>query len=133
MSDFDWSPFEGDRWQPESIGDTIKGQIVDIEAKNIGGDLVPVVTITVEDGSRKEIRCSTDLKRKLAKENPQIGDMLAVKMTDLKHTGQPQPMKVFAVRVQRNNQTPAPQAPEPDAASSAASLQTYDSPDEEPF
>lgn len=102
MTDFDWTPFEGDRWSPNTVGDQIVGAITKITTeKGQRGD-VPVVTVKDKaSGVEREIWPPIDLKRQFADAKVQAGDQVAIKLIDLKNTGQPQPMKVFALKVKK--------------------------------
>lgn len=114
MDDFDWSPFESDRWSPDTIGDELVGKLTDISVVRIGSDDIPELTV-VAGGRTLTVRPPTDLRFKLAAAKPQVGDKIAMKLVDLKSVGQPQPMKIFALKVAQadNSAVPAedPEAP----------------------
>lgn len=98
--EFDWTPFEGDRWSPDNPGDEIIGTITAIVTKDGKAGTIPVLTITEKDTERSvEVWASqTMLKQSLADLRPQVADQIAIRLTELRQTGQPSPMKVFSVR-----------------------------------
>ena len=99
---FSCEPFEGDRWSPEEVDDQIVGTVTALKVEQGKAGDVPVVTLETDDGHKKEVWASpTMLKQALATEKPQVGDKLAIKLTELRQVGQPSPLKVFAVRVKR--------------------------------
>jgi len=107
---FSWEPFEGDRWSPENVDDTIVGTVIGIRVESGKAGDVPVVTLQTDDGDKKEVWASpTMLKQALATEKPQQGDKLAIKLTELRQVGQPSPLKVFAVKVKRAEPQPDPE------------------------
>jgi len=100
---YDWAPFESDKFTFTDIGDEIVGTIMEIHTETGQRGPYPVLKVKLKDGSGdKEVGCPTDLARKLAEAQPQVGDMVAMKLVELRHTGQPSPMKVFAVKVKIN-------------------------------
>lgn len=102
MSTFDWDPFKSadNIWRPEAVNDEIVGTITRLEVrKGIGDKDVPVITI---DNETEVWASPIDLKSQIAALEPQVGDKLAVRLTGMKHTGQPQPMKLFGVKVKHD-------------------------------
>lgn len=122
MSDtYDWTEFEGDRWSPENIGDSITGYVTKIETETSYDKRSPVLTLQVDtQGRERTVKASqTQLKRVLAELNVQVGDKVRITLHELVNTGQPQPMKVFDVQHRAGeahaaSQAPSPAAPEPD-------------------
>jgi hypothetical protein len=100
MSVFDWGPFMGDRWTAEKVGDELVGTVIDIHTEEGRRGDVPVLRIDTGEFER-EVWAPTDLQRKLADANVQVGDKLAMKLIELKPTGQPQPMKIFSIKHKR--------------------------------
>lgn len=95
---FDWTPYMGDRATFEKVGDKVEGKIIEIHTEEGRKGLYPVVTLQVDAvGNRREVHPPTDLQRKLAAANVQVDDWLRAELVELKHTGQPSPMKVFRI------------------------------------
>jgi hypothetical protein len=98
-SSFDWSPYEGDRWTPEQIGDEISGTILELAtAVGMNDKAHPVIKLDTDGGERTVNVTPVQLQGELAKVKPQEGDRLHVELVELRATGRPQPMKVFAVK-----------------------------------
>ena len=118
MSDFDWDEFTGDRFSFENVGDLAHGRVFRIEKRTGQHGTFPVLTLTVDKaGNQKELWAgATDLKRQLADLAPQEGDVVRAEFVGEKHTGQPQPMKLFKVDVTRGTASPPVAAPEPPPA-----------------
>jgi citrate lyase alpha subunit len=118
MSDFDWAEFGGDRVSFDAIGDKVKGRVTAIEKREGMNGVAPVLTLQVDaDGNTTELWASaTDLKQKLAQKNVQVGCLVEVEFIAEKHTGKPQPMKIFEVKVGAPIQTAAAPVPTPPAA-----------------
>lgn len=138
MSDDYWREFEGGRWNPDKEGDTITGYVTELGYGTAGGTRCPLLTLRVNDrGDTKEVLASqTMLKQALAELRVAVGDKVRITLIELRHTGQPSPMKVFDVQHRAGEAhraavapPPAPAGPEPDAPPAAMG---YDD-GEEPF
>lgn len=96
MTEYDWTPFEEDKWAPKEVGDVIKGRVKSIRTEDGLRGALPVLTLATSDGDR-EVWPSSYLVREFARITPQVGDGLRIELTELRHTGQPQPMKVYSI------------------------------------
>jgi hypothetical protein len=101
-SSFDWSPFEGDRWSPEKIGDEISGTITELAtATGMNDKPYPVIKLDTPDGERFVNVTQVQLQGELAKVRPQEGDRLHIELVELRAVGRPMPMKCFLVKHER--------------------------------
>jgi hypothetical protein len=99
---FDWSPYEGDRWSPERIGDEISGTITELAtAVGMNDKAHPVIKLDTDGGERTVNVTPVQLQGELAKVKPQEGDRLHIELVELRSTGRPQPMKCFLVKHER--------------------------------
>lgn len=131
---FDWSDFlgsAGEQWKPEKIGDEIKGKIKSITVNTQFDKVKPVLTIETlpgdEEGDRIVFASQAQLQRLLAAENPQVGDLIAIKFTGTEDRGKGNDLKLFSIAVKRMSSPPPrePVAVPPSPVSDWA--------DEEPF
>ncbi len=111
---FPWDAYKSDRWTPDDVGDRIKGIVsairVDTDTK---GNKYPVVTLRAQ-GREIDVHCSPILLRTaVADHEPQVGDGLAIELTELRHTGQKSPLKVFAVTYKTAAEIEAARVQEP--------------------
>jgi len=108
--DFNWTEFESDSMSFDNVGDKIAGRIKKIEVKQGQSGTYPQLALQVDqDGTEKLVNASPkDLKQQLAALAPQVGWWVELELVGLKHTGQPQPMKLFTVNAR------APKNPEPE-------------------
>ena len=101
---FDWTPYEGDRWSPEKIGDQITGTITELGTGTGMNDKVhPVIKLDTADGERTVGATQVQLQGELAKVRPQVGDSIHIELVELRSTGRPQPMKCFLVKHERGS------------------------------
>lgn len=118
MSDDFWDEFAGDRTSFDNVGDSVTGTLVARRTEQgKGGGMVPVVTLKRTDtGKDTEVWASpVDLKTQLAAYAPEVGDKLRITLTELRHTGQASPMKVFKVEFKKGDESAVPEPePEPD-------------------
>lgn len=108
---FDWEGYKSDRWTPEKKGDKIAGRVSSIRVeKGTKDENVPVVTLWTQ-GRHIDVYCSAILLRTaVADLEPQKGDGLAIELTELRHTGQKSPLKVFEVKYKTAAQIDAERA-----------------------
>lgn len=118
MSDDFWDEFAGARTNFENVGDSVTGTLVDRRAEQGKGTagMVPVLTIKRSDnGQDTEVWASpVDLKTQLAAYAPEVGDKLRITLIELRHTGQPSPMKVFKVEFKKGDGSVSPVVAVPD-------------------
>lgn len=118
---FDWQPWarpDGEFVAFENIGDECVGKIVGIRTHDFGQGKGPVPVLDLERLETNEpatiVVSTVDLTAKVAEVGPQVGDLLAVKLVELrKIQGRPQAMKIFAVKHkvgERPEPTAAPDA-----------------------
>jgi hypothetical protein len=61
---------------------------------------VPVITIRERESQKdREVWASTHLAQLLAENDVQPGLDVAIRLVELRHTGQPSPMKIFDLKV----------------------------------
>lgn len=95
---YDWRPFLGDRYTPEKVGDEVKGIVTAIRTDRDNKDQdIPVVTIRQQGRGIEVWATQTLLKIALAEKGPQVGDGLHIRLSELRHTGQKSPLKVFSI------------------------------------
>jgi hypothetical protein len=96
-----WDRYGGDRWSPEEVGDEIAGTIVDIREEEGRSGTLPVLRISTTNGEREAWAGQVMVQQALAKHEPAVGDHITIRLTELRATGQPSPMKCFDVSVNR--------------------------------
>jgi hypothetical protein len=97
---FDWERYAGDRWSAEEVGNEIAGKLLGLREEDGRSGVLPVLTLETTDGEREVWAGQVHLQQQLAKLKPKIGDYLTITLTELRNTGQPSPMKIFAVKLE---------------------------------
>ncbi len=116
MSDDFWKPFESVKFTFENVGDTLVGVITGLSVGQGQRGEYPILKVETKDGEDREVAAPSDLARKLAAVKPDVGDQIAMKLVELRHTGQPQPMKVFEIKHKAAENGSKPEATDdPDA------------------
>lgn len=136
---FDWTPFEGDKWSAERVGDRIEGRLKALRIEEGRKGQLPVLTLTTREGRDVEVWPSSYLQRELAGIGPQVGDALQITLTELRNTGQPKPMKVYEVKHKTRDQLARPTGEAPTSPSAppkddlGPDPSKWEKVDEEPF
>ncbi len=120
MPDDFYKDLGGDTFTFENVGDQLVGVFSNREKRQgMQGEMKLVVTLTEPDGTEQTVWCPRDLAQEFKKQQPELGAKLRITLIELKHTGQPSPMKIFTLEVAKEKK------PEPEPAPVGA--------DEEPF
>jgi hypothetical protein len=94
----DLSQFKSDRVRFEDIGDMASGELTSMDIKSGNSGDVLVLTLK-EDGEERQVWCPTMLARAVADQEPDIGAYLTIRLTGLRPTGRPSPLKEFRLEV----------------------------------
>ena len=87
----------------ETVGDTVTGRILSLRAHRFDdGKVVPQLLLDTADGERTLTAGQVRLKALLAEKRPEVGDTLAVTLTDIEKRAGGKTLKTFDVTVTRS-------------------------------
>jgi hypothetical protein len=120
VSDDFWAEFErySDEDAPEfkfdKIGDAIVGRLRHRAILDTKYGRKPKLVIETDEGLRTIWAGQAQLTRKLGELKPTVGDKIGIRWTGEDDTGQGNPMKVFAVKLEKSASTRSEPVPHDD-------------------
>ncbi len=104
---FDWNEYKstGDWVTFDSVGDKVVGQVLAIRVgKDFNGQPCPELVLRTDEGDKTLTAGQKVLKARLAEEQPQVGDRIAVVYSGVGDAKPGKaPAKLFDVEVQRSD------------------------------